>query len=145
MAPVFSTFSMDAPMRTPLAKTYPAAQTNTAPPPQTPSAPYYYSADDLSMSAFSSPTAGLPTGAEERRPKRGDDDYVRRPPNAFMLFRSCFCSSWKWRKQPQGNLNSMASQQWKALSPEKRATWEALAKEKKKEHETRHPNYKYRP
>jgi hypothetical protein len=37
------------------------------------------------------------------------------------------------------------SQQWKALTPEERVHWEALAKEKKREHKTLHPNYVYRP
>ncbi|KAF8206938.1 hypothetical protein K438DRAFT_1464118, partial [Mycena galopus ATCC 62051] len=29
--------------------------------------------------------------AEERRPKKGDDDYVKRPENAFILFRRKCC------------------------------------------------------
>ncbi|KAI0317431.1 hypothetical protein OF83DRAFT_1036823, partial [Amylostereum chailletii] len=27
----------------------------------------------------------------ERRPKRGDDDYIKRPENAFILFRRKCC------------------------------------------------------
>ncbi|KAJ7199665.1 hypothetical protein GGX14DRAFT_373003 [Mycena pura] len=84
-------------------------------------------------------------GPEERRPKRGDEDYVPRPPNPFMLFRSWYCWYWKWRRQPGVNLNDAASREWNAFSPEERAPWEALAKEKKKEHETLYPNYKYKP
>ncbi|KAJ7226968.1 hypothetical protein GGX14DRAFT_417786 [Mycena pura] len=63
-----------------------------------------------------------------------------------MLFRSWRCTSFKGGKKPrQVDLNKLASQEWKALSLEQRAMWEALAKEKKKEHETMHPNYKYCP
>ncbi|KAJ7127398.1 hypothetical protein C8R43DRAFT_698606 [Mycena crocata] len=49
------------------------------------------------------------------------------------------------KKQRQADLSKTISQQWKALSPDERAHWEALAKEKKREHETLHPNYVYRP
>jgi hypothetical protein len=39
----------------------------------------------------------------------------------------------------------MAAQQWKALSSEARAIWEARAKEKEDEHKILYPDYKYRP
>ncbi|KAJ7192950.1 high mobility group box domain-containing protein, partial [Mycena pura] len=66
-----------------------------------------------------------------------------RPPNAFMLFRSWYCKTQADRKK--GDLNKMVPEQWKALSPEERAKWIALAEEKKKEHRTRYPDYKYCP
>ncbi|KAF8201872.1 hypothetical protein K438DRAFT_1965325 [Mycena galopus ATCC 62051] len=49
------------------------------------------------------------------------------------------------KKQRQADLSKTISQQWKALSPEERAKWEELAKEKKREHEKLHPGYVYRP
>ncbi|KAJ7711721.1 hypothetical protein B0H16DRAFT_1627404 [Mycena metata] len=49
------------------------------------------------------------------------------------------------KKQRQADLSKTISQQWKALSLEDRSYWENLAKEKKREHETLHPNYVYRP
>ncbi|KAJ7730612.1 hypothetical protein DFH07DRAFT_756234 [Mycena maculata] len=109
---------------------------------------------------------------DERRPKKGDEDYVKRPENAFILFRRKCCedralglttsvsapssvasapssadspSLAPGKKQRQADLSKTISQQWKALSPEERSHWEALAKEKKREHETLHPNYVYRP
>ncbi|KAF7342182.1 Repressor ROX1 [Mycena venus] len=113
------------------------------------------------VSAPSSPSAPVrrkstssAVGAEERRPKKGDDDYVKRPENAFILFRRKCCedralslssSAPSSMKQRQADLSKTISQQWKALSPEERAKWEALAKEKKREHEALHPNYVYRP
>ncbi|KAJ7044438.1 hypothetical protein C8F04DRAFT_1228713 [Mycena alexandri] len=107
---------------------------------------------------------------EESRPKKGDEDYVKRPDNAFILFRRKCCSdrasvfapssmvsgpsstdaaslaaNAPGKKQRQADLSKAISQQWKALSPEDRLHWENLAKEKKREHETLHPNYVYRP
>lgn len=93
----------------------------------------------------------------ERRPKKGDDDYIKRPENAFILFRRKCCEDRQaaleeaaaldgpTKKQRQADLSKTISQQWKALSPEERLYWEQLAKEKKKEHEQMYPNYVYRP
>lgn len=92
----------------------------------------------------------------ERRPKKGDEDYVKRPENAFILFRRKCCedrqaaqeeaaSDVPTKKQRQADLSKTISQQWKGLTAEERQYWEQLAKEKKKEHEQLHPNYVYRP
>ncbi|KAF7797305.1 hypothetical protein EIP86_008500 [Pleurotus ostreatoroseus] len=94
----------------------------------------------------------------ERRPKKGDEDYIKRPENAFILFRRKCCedrqqaleegeegASAPVKKQRQADLSKMISQQWKGLSQEERQYWEDLAKEKKKEHEQMYPNYVYRP
>ncbi|KAF8632292.1 hypothetical protein AX15_001946 [Amanita polypyramis BW_CC] len=90
----------------------------------------------------------------ERRPKRGDEDYIKRPENAFILFRRKCCENRQQeeggldtpvKKQRQADLSKTISQQWKSLSPEERQYWEQLAKEKKKEHEHMYPNYVYRP
>ncbi|KAF8201869.1 hypothetical protein K438DRAFT_590981 [Mycena galopus ATCC 62051] len=45
------------------------------------------------------------------------------------------------KTQRQAYLSKTISQQWIALSPEERAKWEELAKEKKQEHEKLHPGY----
>jgi len=98
----------------------------------------------------------------ERRPKKGDEDYIKRPENAFILFRRKCCedrnlaqgagdagegdgSAPPTKKQRQADLSKTISQQWKSLSAEERQYWEDLAKEKKKEHEALYPNYVYRP
>lgn len=89
----------------------------------------------------------------ERRPKRGDEDYIKRPENAFILFRRKCCEdrqeaeevSAPVKKQRQADLSKQISQQWKNLSAEERQKWEELAKAKKKEHEALYPNYVYRP
>ncbi|KAF9064263.1 hypothetical protein BDP27DRAFT_172748 [Rhodocollybia butyracea] len=92
----------------------------------------------------------------ERRPRKGDEDYIKRPENAFILFRRKCCEERQaaeeesgatglTKKQRQADLSKTISQQWKSLAPEERKYWEALAKEKKKEHAQLHPGYVYRP
>jgi hypothetical protein len=96
----------------------------------------------------------------ERRPRKGDEDYIKRPENAFILFRRKCCEDRNGvegpedvqggpaapvKKQRQADLSKLISQQWKSLSQEERQRWEDLAKEKKKEHEQMYPNYVYRP
>jgi hypothetical protein len=92
----------------------------------------------------------------ERRPKKGDEDYVKRPENAFILFRRKCCEDRQQaedvaavdgptKKQRQADLSKTISQQWKSLSVEERQFWEQMAKDKKKEHEQLYPNYVYRP
>lgn len=95
----------------------------------------------------------------ERRPKKGDEGYIKRPENAFILFRRKCCEERKellqqleessegasTKRQRQADLSKLISQQWKALPAEDRLHWEELAKEKKKEHEKMYPDYVYRP
>ncbi|KAJ7206378.1 hypothetical protein GGX14DRAFT_643522 [Mycena pura] len=70
-----------------------------------------------------------------------DGRRVKRPPNAYMLFRSWCCQN---RAVNIGgkhkNLNTTIPALWNALSSARRAQWMGLANEMKKEHETQ-----YRP
>jgi len=93
----------------------------------------------------------------DRRPKKGDEDYIKRPENAFILFRRKCCEDRQQaeeeaakaegpaKKQRQADLSKTISQQWKGLSQDERQYWEQKAKDKKKEHEQMYPNYVYRP
>ncbi|TFK46482.1 hypothetical protein OE88DRAFT_1729037 [Heliocybe sulcata] len=102
------------------------------------------------------------TSETERRPKRGDEDYIKRPENAFILFRRKCVEDRQAevttvaaaaaaegaaipKKQRQAELSKLISHQWKSLSGEDRAYWEDLAKQRKKEHEQMYPEYVYRP
>jgi hypothetical protein len=99
----------------------------------------------------------------ERRPKKGDEDYIKRPENAFILFRRKCCEDRNSasgavaaeaeespattvpKRQRQADLSKAISAQWRALSSAEKQYWEELAKEKKKEHAELYPNYVYRP
>ena len=99
-------------------------------------------------------------GLPERRPKRGDEDYIKRPENAFILFRRDCCQKRNAeeavaaangtedpnvRRQRQADLSKTISQQWRSLSSEERKYWDDLAKQRKKEHEEMYPWYVYQP
>ena len=112
-------------------------------------------------------------GGGERRPKRGDEDYIKRPENAFILFRRSCClkqngegqdagegagagvvnstaasittTTAAGRRQRQADLSKTISQLWRSLSPDERKYWDDLAKQRKKEHEEMYPWYVYQP
>jgi hypothetical protein len=86
--------------------------------------------------------------------KGSDDAHVKRPENAFKLFRRKFLEhSLSSGSTPGSYLEDVKaakdktalSQQWKALSVEERAHWETLAQEKKREHAALYPSYVYHP
>lgn len=92
---------------------------------------------------------------QQRRPRKGDSDYIKRPENAFILFRRKCCEDRQAaedskqdgpaKRQRQADLSKTISQQWKSLTAGERKVWEDKAKERKKEHEALYPNYVYRP
>ncbi|KAJ3810054.1 hypothetical protein F5876DRAFT_42597 [Lentinula aff. lateritia] len=92
----------------------------------------------------------------ERRPRKGDKDYIKRPENAFMLFRRKCCEDQQQveeecngpttrKKQRQADLSKAISRKWKSLSKNDRQYWEDLAKEKKRVHQEKYPGYVFRP
>ncbi|KAF9077944.1 hypothetical protein BDP27DRAFT_1281802 [Rhodocollybia butyracea] len=101
--------------------------------------------------SVSSPSSNAGADAE-RRPKKGDGDYVKRPENAFILFRRKCCEDrqqaeegGRTKKQRQADLSKTISQKWKNLPLKDREYWEDLAKEKKRKHQEMYPDYVYRP
>ena len=133
----------------------------TPPPPHKTHTPSSSISSISSLSLTTDPTADVPTtpagshrrrrstvsDISERRPKKGDEDYIKRPENAFILFRRKCCedrnlaqgagdagdgdASAPTKKQRQADLSKTISQQWKSLSSDERQYWEDLAKEKK--------------
>ncbi|KAK0203309.1 hypothetical protein DFS33DRAFT_1487671 [Desarmillaria ectypa] len=139
---------------TPRAFTFPTSHNLTDSPYSSPSnSPFELGAPSTPPSSYRtlSPASTSPSPSTTRCPKKGDEDYIKRPENAFILFRRKCCedrqegSPQTTKKQRQADLSKTISQQWKGLSAEERQYWEQLAKEKKKEHEQMYPNYVYRP
>jgi hypothetical protein len=95
----------------------------------------------------------------ERRPKKGDEDYIKRPENAFILFRRKCVEDRNAglaaaaedraaplpKRQRQADLSKTISAQWKSLPVDEKQYWEDLAKERKKAHAEQYPGYVYRP
>ncbi|KAL0059707.1 hypothetical protein AAF712_013540 [Marasmius tenuissimus] len=82
-------------------------------------------------------------------------EHVRRPPNAFILFRMDFCKrngssqskSQSGRGQARGDrgdeLSRWAGSAWGELSLEEKQGWEELSAERRREHKRKYPNFKY--
>ncbi|KAI0366120.1 HMG-box, partial [Pilatotrama ljubarskyi] len=81
--------------------------------------------------------------------------YVKRPENAFILFRRDYCRKAAaacansgisdFPKKRQADLSKESSAQWRALPPVQREYWHELAKAKAEEHKAVYPDYVYRP
>ncbi|KAJ3760013.1 hypothetical protein EV360DRAFT_81595 [Lentinula raphanica] len=101
----------------------------------------------------SSSSSGLKSATFDagRKPKKGDDGYIKRPENAFILFRRKCCedeeasSQGVTKRKRQADLSKLISQQWKALTTEERRYWEDRAEERKKIHQKMYPDYVFRP
>jgi hypothetical protein len=83
-------------------------------------------------------------------PRKGDNDYIQRPENSFMLFRRKYLMDYQAKHkivpgQASTGISKTIDKEWKSLSAEDRQYWDNLAREKKKEHEAMYPNYVYRP
>ncbi|KAG5723969.1 hypothetical protein E4T56_gene11270 [Termitomyces sp. T112] len=72
-----------------------------------------------------------------------DSDYVPRPKNAFILFRSYFYQTCGGSDQNQISVD--AGKAWKALPEEQKRTFQLAADREKQEHHARFPHYTYSP
>ncbi|KZS96415.1 hypothetical protein SISNIDRAFT_401826, partial [Sistotremastrum niveocremeum HHB9708] len=84
-----------------------------------------------------------------------------RPENAFILFRKDAVAKMraaqslaspdsedgrvKGKKQRQADMSKSISKMWKELPPDERGRWEEMAAKIKREHEAKHPDYRYQP
>ena len=90
------------------------------------------------------PSPPSPT-APSCSPRRKGGDYVRRPMNPFMLFRSHVHRNGLISKKHQGDLSAAVAKMWNALSEEEKAPWKAEAERVKQEHMERYPGYTFTP
>ncbi|KAL0578971.1 hypothetical protein V5O48_003011 [Marasmius crinis-equi] len=79
------------------------------------------------------------------KPRKATEDRIRRPPNAFILFRS----DWKQRQthieRDETKISRMAGIAWRNLPPQEKAYWERKAHEAKIQHKAAYPEYRYAP
>ncbi|TFK82449.1 hypothetical protein K466DRAFT_301526 [Polyporus arcularius HHB13444] len=80
--------------------------------------------------------------------RKRDPDYVPRPPNAFMIFRSDLWNTEKIKdtvERDHRQISRIAGELWNKMTPAQRAPYHAKADEAKRLHAIAHPNYKYTP
>ncbi|TEB20597.1 hypothetical protein FA13DRAFT_204649 [Coprinellus micaceus] len=79
------------------------------------------------------------------------DDHVRRPRNAFIVFRSHFnkkIEAQRFIEGPKMNQNTVsrdAGHAWRALPESQKDYYRRLAKQESDEHKRNHPGYRYAP
>jgi hypothetical protein len=99
--------------------------------------------------AKSSKKLGLPAGTPRRA--SGRTNHVRRPPNAWILFRSFMVEYYNRTAEPdkprlmQSELSALISKRWHSLPSEEVSYWHAQADAKKAEHARLHPDYTFAP
>ena len=79
--------------------------------------------------------------------KKQPKNHVKRPLNRFMLYSKMERPNVR-RMHPdlnQKNISEMLGKKWKLLSPEEQQEYGKEADELKRLHETKYPDYKYRP
>lgn len=80
--------------------------------------------------------------------RRVTTNHIKRPCNAFILFRSHAVTTNlipKEIERDHRNISRIISHMWHNLSDSERKLWEQQADLEKQRHRQQHPNYKYRP
>ncbi|KAK4704642.1 hypothetical protein P7C70_g1561, partial [Phenoliferia sp. Uapishka_3] len=106
---------------------------------------------------------GRPPKAKASHARKTSPDHIKRPPNAFIMFRSHCCNPTESGEAPDApgtptavtlaglgitdhrHISRIASILWKGLEPGDKSYWERRAKERKEEHALQYPGYKYKP
>ncbi|KAL6935467.1 uncharacterized protein HGUI_02611 [Hanseniaspora guilliermondii] len=98
----------------------------------------------------------VPDAEDIKIPKRleskNSNGKVRRPRNAFIIFRShqhkVFVDSFIKDNKPiphNSEISKMIGAQWKSLNPKERQVWVDAAENEKADHLKKYPDYKYQP
>ncbi|KAK6991938.1 HMG box domain-containing protein [Favolaschia claudopus] len=78
----------------------------------------------------------------------GRQQHIPRPPNAFILFRSCFVRAGAVPADVEpshSSLSSIAGLIWAKLPAPEKELWHRKAKEEREKHRERFPGYAFRP
>ncbi|RXW18434.1 hypothetical protein EST38_g7410 [Candolleomyces aberdarensis] len=83
-----------------------------------------------------------------KAPKAHLSQRVPRPRNAFMIFRSAFCSEQKVNRDVERDhrhISRIAGHYWNQMPEEEKNVWRRKADQEKVEHEMKHPGYRFCP
>ena len=84
--------------------------------------------------------------AQTSHPRRQSGLHIKRPCNAFILFRSHAVTTNLVPKEVERdhrNISRIISHMWHNLNADERKMWEMQADIEKQRHRQQHPNYKY--
>ncbi|KAG2123577.1 hypothetical protein DEU56DRAFT_829190 [Suillus clintonianus] len=98
-----------------------------------------------SLSPVLSHLLSFPNRTSHSRKK--EEGHIPRPPNAFIVFRSCLWSNEDFRslESDHRNVSRIAGERWRNLSDNEKEPFVQMAKEAKALHAKMYPNYKYSP
>ncbi|KAG1841320.1 hypothetical protein DFJ58DRAFT_75727 [Suillus subalutaceus] len=98
-----------------------------------------------SLSPVLSHLLSFPNRSSHSRKK--EEGHIPRPPNAFIVFRSCLWSNEDFRslESDHRNVSRIAGERWRNLSDDEKEPFVQMAKEAKALHANMYPNYKYSP
>lgn len=98
-----------------------------------------------SLSPVLSHLLSFPNRSSHSRKK--EEGHIPRPPNAFIVFRSCLWSNEDFRslESDHRNVSRIAGERWRNLSDDEKEPFVQMAKEAKALHAKMYPNYKYSP
>lgn len=84
---------------------------------------------------------------ENRREEAKKDNFVKRPSNSFILYRSAYADRARaWEKSPNHQkISSLAGESWAMEPPKIRKQFDAWAKVERENHAKAFPDYKFQP
>ncbi|KAI0047657.1 hypothetical protein FA95DRAFT_1204267 [Auriscalpium vulgare] len=94
------------------------------------------------------PNSPPPQTSSHGRKRKNSDNHVKRPPNAFILYRSYI---WATRRisslveRDHRFISMITGRSWQGLELEQRNKWKFLANWARERHMERYPDYKYSP
>ncbi|KAK0455271.1 uncharacterized protein EV420DRAFT_591631 [Desarmillaria tabescens] len=97
--------------------------------------------------SYSSTQSDTPSPRRHTPSHRRTPDYVPRPSNSFILFRSDF---WRDNKdtileRDHSKISTICGERWRALPPAEKEVYTVKARRAKEEHLAKYPDYKFAP
>ncbi|KAF9535773.1 hypothetical protein CPB83DRAFT_33149 [Crepidotus variabilis] len=100
------------------------------------------------LSATSAPSPSSTPATKSTSGSRKPQGYVRRPRNAFMIFRSEFWAGEKIDRTVEHDhrhISRIIAHYWNRMSDDEKQVWRVRAEEEKIEHMKKNPGYRFKP
>jgi len=110
---------------------------------------YIYSEDDDDDDNFPEPAVPALSAPRSSHTRKRPSNHIRRPRNAFIIFRSEFCERQKMNEtgveSDHRQISRIAAHVWNSLPEEEKARYRVLADQEKEIHKRAYPDYRYAP